>query len=251
MNKAFISVLVVLFATTTTGLAQREVLGSPTGINAALSKLFGDVKAFSAKSDVRVLGQDQKEKVTAQMDFALLDEKIRVEVDMTRMRNKAVPGDSAVNMKQFGMDRVVSIIRPDKKATYIIFPGMQSYVNMPMSKQELESYQKNSKVEKTALGKETLDGHPCVKNKIVITDDQGGKYEATVWNATDLKDFPVQIQTTENNDTVLLRYRQIQLAKPEAKQFEPPADFKAYDDIQLLMQGAMMKMMSEGGMPKP
>ena len=53
------------------------------------------------------------------------------------------------------------------------------------------------KVETTEIGKETLDGHPCVKNKYVVTDNEGVKHESTVWNATDLKNFPVKIQTTE------------------------------------------------------
>jgi hypothetical protein len=183
------------------------------------------------------------------MDFALLDGKMRIEIDMSKMKNLDVPAEAAASMKQFGMDRVVSLVRPDKQTSYVIFPGMQSYAAMPLPKQDLETYAKNPKIEKTALGKENIDGHPCVKNKVVMTDDAGQKHEATVWNATDLKDFPVQIQTMEKGDTVILRYRQIQLAKPDAKQFEPPADFKAYDDIQSLMQGAMMKMIGSGGAP--
>jgi len=40
-------------------------------------------------------------------------------------------------------------------------------------------------------------GRPsCVKNKVIVTDDKGDKHESTVWNATDLKNFPVKIETT-------------------------------------------------------
>lgn len=249
MKKLFVLLLTALFASAVAAFAQMEMPGSTAGINAALAKLFGDVKAFSAKSEVQVFDKDQKEKVSMPMDFALLDGKMRVEVDMTRMKNKDVPAEAAASMKQFGMDRIVSVILPDKKSTYIIFPGMQSYVNMPLPKQDQETYEKNPKIEKTVIGKETLDGHPCVKHKVVITDDQGRHHEATVWNASDLKDFPVQILTKEKDDTVMLRYRQVQFARPDAKQFEPPADFKAYDDMQSLMQGVMMKMMGSGGAP--
>jgi len=249
MKPTFAYVLSLLVASAAGSFAQMEMPGPPAGVNAALSRLFGNVKAFSAKSQVHVYGRDQKEKVSADMDFALLDERIRVEVHMSRMKNKTMPTSAAASMKQFGMDRVVSVIRPDKKATYIIFPGMQSYVNMALPKEELETYRKKPKIEKTALGKEALDGHPCVKNKVVITDYQGRKQEVTVWNATDLKDFPVQIETQEGDDKVTIRYRQIRLAKPDARQFEPPTGFKEYDDLESLMQGVMIKMMGESGVP--
>jgi hypothetical protein len=249
MKKILVPILAGLFVFAVAASGQMEMPGSTVGINAALSKLFGDVKAFSASSEVQVFDKDQKEKLSTPMDFALLDGKMRVEIDMGQMKNKDVPAAAAASLKQFGMDRVVSIIRPDKKASYIIFPGMQSYVNMPLPKEDVETYEKNPKLEKTVLGKETLDGHPCVKNKVVMTDDQGRKHEATVWNASDLKDFPVQIQTKEKNDTVILRFRQIRLAKPDAKQFESPAGYKEFNDVQSLMQGVMMKMMNSGGAP--
>jgi hypothetical protein len=249
MKKSFAPAVAVLFASAAAASAQMEMPGSPAGVNAALTKLFGDVKAFSAKAAVQVLDKNQAEKISTPMDFALLDGKIRVEVDISRVKNRDVSASAMAGMKQFGMDRVVSIVRPDKMASYIIFPGIQSYVNMPLPKADRETYVKTPRIEKTPLGKETLDGHPCVKNKVVMTDDQGRKHEATVWNASDLKDFPVQIQTREKEDTVVMRYRQIQLAKPDVKKFEPPADFKAYDDMTSLMQGAMTRAMNSGGSP--
>ena len=38
-----------------------------------------------------------------------------------------------------------------------------------------------------------MSGHPCVENKVVVTDAKGATNEFTVWNATDLKNFPVKI----------------------------------------------------------
>ncbi|MCU0786024.1 MAG: DUF4412 domain-containing protein [Verrucomicrobia bacterium] len=249
MKKIFVPVLAVSFTFALVASAQMRPPTSPAGINAALTKLFGEITAFSAKADVQVLGKDQKEKVSTPMNFALLDNKMRVEIDMTQMKNKDVPAAAAASMKQLGMDRIISITRPDKKATHIIFPGLQSYVNLPLSKEDAEMFEKDPKIEKTALGKETIDGHPCVKNKIVITDANGQKDEAILWNATDLKGFPVQIQTKEKDDIVMLRYKDVKLIRPDAKEFETPASFKEYGDVQALMQGVMMKMIGNGGAP--
>jgi hypothetical protein len=228
--------------------AQSPLTGSAGGVNAALTKLFGDVKAFSARAEVTVYGSNQTEKIVAPLEVALLDNKFRTEVDVTRMRNKDVPAGAMDGMKQLGLERTISIVRPDKKANYIIFPGAQAYVNMPLGKEELDLYEKSVQVEKTALGKETLDGRPCVKNKVTITDPAGRKQEATVWNASDLKDFPVQVLVKEGDDTVIMRYRDIKLAPPDAKLFEPPTGFKEYSDVQALMQAVMLKAMS-GGAP--
>jgi len=216
---------------------------SPAGVNALLTRLFGDNTAFSAKADVRVIDKTQKESMAMPMNFAFLDGKVRVEVDMTQMKGNAVPPGAAESMKQMGMDRIASVIRPDKKSMYMIFPGMQSYVRAPMSKEDTAMLEKNPKIEKVALGKETIDGHPCVKNKVTITDGAGKKNEAIVWDATDLKKFPVQIQTTEKDNTVVMHYREVQFARPEAKQFEPPAGYTEYADMPQLMQGVMKKMM--------
>lgn len=230
-------------------VAQLPTGGAQSGMSAALTKLFGDIRAFSARAEVRVYGSNQVEKIVAPLQVALRDNQFRTEVDVTQMRNKDLPAGATEGMKQLGMDRTVSIVRPDRKANYLIFPGAQAYVNVPLSQEELDVYQKSVKVEKSVLGKETLDGRACVKHRVVLTDATGRKQEATVWNAPELKDFPVQILVREGADTVVLRYRDIRLSAPDAKLFEPPSGFKEYSDIQALMQAVMLKAMS-GGEPQ-
>ena len=113
-------------------------------------------------------------------------------------------------MKQMGMDKTVNIIRPDKKVTYTVFPGMSAYAETPMSDKQVADAMDNSKIEKTSLGKETVGGHPCEKNKVTITSDNGEKHVVLVWNALDLKSFPVQMQIDEDgihNRHEIYRYK--------------------------------------------
>ena len=212
---------------------------------AMLAKIFGDHSGFTAKSDFRVLDKNQKETVSAVLNFAYLDHKFRVEIDLGQMKNKDLPAGAGEAMKQFGIDRLVSIVRPDKKTSYLVFPGIQAYVRTPLSQQEAEAYDRKSKTEATVLGKETLDGHACVKKRITATDDTGATSAFTVWNASDLKDFPLQIVTKEKEDTVVIRYKEVKLAKPEGPLFDPPSGFKEYTDYAAMMQGVVMKMMSD------
>lgn len=216
--------------------------GSAGGFNAALVKLFGDVTAFSAQTDVRVLDKTQKETMSLPMEFAMLDSKIRVSLDLTQMKSTDMPPGTADALKQMGMARVISLVRPDKKLIHIIYPDQKCYLNMDLPAEETAAADKDKqgKMEKTALGKETLDGHPCVKNKVVVAGaDKGQNIEATTWNASDLKDFPVQIQTEDKGNTTIMHFKQVQLAKPDAKDFEPPTGYKEYKDQQELMLGVM------------
>lgn len=214
-------------------------------MNASLTKLFGETKAFSAKASVRVLDSTQKETVSMPMGFALLDQQVRVEVNMAAMTNRDMPPGAADQLKKMGMATVTSIIRPDKKMVYVIYPEAKVLMTMPMSKADADSAYAAPKLTKTETGKETVDGHPCVKNKVVLTQDDGQKIEATTWNATDMKDFPVQIQTQDQGNSSFILFRQINFDKPEAKQFDPPTGYTEYSSPAELMQ-AMVKRMTEG-----
>jgi hypothetical protein len=208
-----------------TGLAQVPG-GSPgTGVSAAFMKLFSAYPAWTAKVEVQVLDAAQRETVRMPVEWAVLDGKARLEVDMEQMKSKDIPAGTIAGWKQAGMSRVVSVFRPDKKTTYVLYPGVQTYMNLPLPPAEAEALEKGLKVEKTALGKETVDGHPCLKTRVVVKGDKGPLLEATVWNATDLKDFPVQVEMKEKKSAVRMRFSQVRFVKPEAGQFDVPAKY--------------------------
>ncbi|MEJ0089676.1 MAG: hypothetical protein WDM80_08035 [Limisphaerales bacterium] len=106
------------------------------------------------------------------------------------------------------------------------------------------------KVATTELGKETVDGHPCVENKVVVTDANGKTSEFTVWNATDLKNFPVKVVHAEQEAEITMLFQDVSIKKPAASAFVPPADYSRYDSMQSLMQAVIMKKMA-GGMGTP
>src|SRR5688572_3272184 len=211
---------------------------------ATMARLFGNHTGFTAKSEIRMYDKSQKETISAAMTFAYLDNKTRIEIDVTQMKNKDLPAGIADQLKQMGMDQIVTLIRPDRKAMYVLYPKLEACLTQPLPKDTGDA-----KMDKQVVGKETLDGHPCVKHKITFTSEKGGKEEFTVWNATDLKDFPVQILAKQNEDTVITRYKQVQLTKPDAKLFDLPAGFKEYNDTQSFMQGIMAKVLG-GGLPE-
>jgi hypothetical protein len=221
--------------------------GAPGSDFAVLSKLFSKVGAFSAKSQVRVLDKNQKEAISVPMDFAMLDKNLRMEIDAAKMKNKDLAVGTIDALQQMGLDKFVTLIRPDRKTLHVIYPKAACYLTLPMKPEELQAGDKSS-MKTEVIGRETLDGHPCLKNKITITPPKGGPQIFTVWNATDLKDFPIQTLTRQDTDTIITRYTNVQLLKPDAKQFEPPAGFEEFKGL-AAFQAGMMKRSQRGATP--
>jgi hypothetical protein len=211
------------------------------------AQLFGKDAAFTARSEVQQLDKNQTATISSAMDFAMLDGKLCLEVDTANTKNKDMPADTSAMLKQMGMDVVRVVVRPDKKAVYFIFEKAGMYINTPMDKGDLEKAEK-SKTTTEKLGEETLDGHPCVKNKVTITAADGTKDEMTVWNATDLKNLPIKTVELDGDKTIVTRYTKIQFARPPASKFEPPAKAEEYKGMADFMQGMVKKALG-GDLP--
>jgi hypothetical protein len=228
--------LLAVFLNSLTALGQM----ADAGVNSAMIKLFGDNASFTAQADVRVMNSNHVAWLQMPSVFACTDTKFRVDVDMKLIKSTQVQPSTINTFKQLGMDRVTSVIRPDKKATYIIYPGAQSYASMPLSNEDAQVARQS--VEKKPLGRETVDGHACVKNLSTVRNSKGAVLiQATTWNAADLKDFPIQIETKENGNTTVMHFQNVNLAKPDAKLFDVPAGFKQYSNPQDLLTAALKK----------
>lgn len=204
----------------------------------AMAKLFGDNKAFSAMMEIHVPQGGSEMVMPGKLAF--LDGNARFDMDLTQMKGGRMNPAVAAQMKQMGMGSITSISGPDKKSTCVIYPDMKAYVEIP-KRGSSKTTAKDFKAETTKLGEEKVEGHDCVKNKMVITGPDGTPHESTVWNAHDLKNFPVKIQSSERGSTVEMVFKNVKLEKPDTAQFEPPSGFKKYDDMTSLMMSRVPK----------
>jgi hypothetical protein len=209
-------------------------------------KLFGDNSEFSANVEMHANAGPQEGEMTIPGKIAFSQGKSRMEMNMAEMKGGRMPPESLAQMKSMGMDRMIMISRPDKKLNYMIYPGMQAYVENAITDPGQTAPPEDFKVEMTELGKETVDGHPCIKNKAVVTNKAGEKNEAIVWNATDLKKFPIKMEQQEQGNTMSMLFRGIQLSKPESALFEPPSGFTKYASMPEMMREAIMKRFGTG-----
>jgi len=207
-----------------------------------MAKFFGDNTAFTATVTATILDAQGKESITMPMSYALLDGRIRSEVDMTQVKSKELEG-SAASLRQMGMDRTISIVRPDKQVVFVIYPSLRAYAETPIAKDQTGNANQNYKIDSTPLGNDTVDGRACQKNKVTVSGADGDKHEAIVWNASDLKNFPVKMQMIQAGVTTVMKYSNIKFDKPDAKLFDPPVGFDKYDSMEKMMQAAIMKML--------
>jgi hypothetical protein len=223
-----------------------------SGMNPAMAKLFGDNTTFTANLEDQINGSSAADLRTIPGKIAFDSGKMRFDMNMGEAKGGEMDR-AAAQMKSMGMDQIVTISLPDKKTSYMIYPGLQAYVETPMKNPEAGEPESDFKMQTTELGKETIDGHPCVKNKAVVTDEKGSTNEFTVWNATDMKNFPLKIEAHAGGMTITMLYKDVKFEKPDAKLFEPPTDYKKYDNQMNLMQQEIMKRMggAMGGMHPP
>jgi len=215
-----------------------------------MAKLFGENSSFSATMEMQTRTGSPEEATSMPGKISFMEGKSRFEMDMTQAKSSQIPPGAGAQMKSIGMDKIVSISRPDKKVTYLIYPGLQAYTEAAIQDPEAVKPESDFKIETSELGEETVDSHPCVKNKAIVSDKEGRKHEATTWNATDLKNFPVKIEHAEQGATNTLVFKDIKLSKPDAGLFDPPTDSTKYASMQEVMQQVMLKRFGAGqGLP--
>jgi hypothetical protein len=214
-----------------------------------VDKLFGDNQTFSATMEIQM---NNGIPIAMSGKIAFDRGNSRFETDMSAMHGGNVPPEAVAQMKSMGLDQMVTISQSDNKVVYMIYPNAQAYTEITPAASNSSATNSDASVQTTELGRETVDGHPCVKNKTIITDQQGQKHEFTVWNASDLKNFPIKVQMNEQSKGMTTFYKNISFAKPDASLFTPPTGYTKYDSMQQMMQAVMMKKMGGGmGMPPP
>lgn len=225
--------------------------GGPQGprFGGAMDKLFGEHQTFSAALEFQTTDASSNT-VVMPGKLSFDGGKSRFEMNMSDMRNTNMPPNAAAMMKSMGMDTMIVISRPDKKLAYLVYPGLKSYAETTPADKSASTDAEDYKVETKELGRESVAGHPCVKNKVIVSGKDGSSQESTVWNATDLTSFPVKIVTTDSGQESTMLFKKISFNKPAADSFETPEGFTKYDSVQTMVQTEMMKKMGGGlGLP--
>ncbi|HEY1663937.1 MAG TPA: DUF4412 domain-containing protein [Verrucomicrobiae bacterium] len=246
--KHYLSILMVAALVAGILPSHAQMSGPPVPqFSGGMEKLFGDNQTFSA--DTRIQISNGSTPMTMPGKIAFDKGNSWFELDMSQMQGGNIPAQVLTMMKSAGLDKMVSITQSNKPVVYVVYPNAKAYAEMTSPTPDTASTNADVPVQVTALGNETMAGHPCVKNKATVTDKQGVKHDFTVWNATDLKNFPVQITMTGEENPATFTFLNVSFAKPNPGLFTPPTGFTQYDGIQEMMQSIMFKSLGSGVLP--
>lgn len=205
--------------------------GGPGGsFENGLEKLFSSTPVFSATMKTAITTPNGPMNVKAKMFFD--HDNSRTEMSMSDVQGGGLPPSAVAQMQAMGMDKVVMITPSDKKNVYMVYPKIHAYAAVPVPSDTT----KDISVQTTKLGDDTVAGHPCVKNKVVMTNN-GQQNELTVWNATDLNNFPIQItQSPQPGVSATVNFEDVSFGKLSSDLFQPPSNFTRYSSVQALME---------------
>jgi len=226
-------------------------MGNGPRFDGHMAKLFGSQQNFSCALDVDATPSDRPDGISVPGRLAYSDGKSRLEMDLTKIKGGMMPAGMVDQIKAMGMAEMSIISRPDDGSSFIVYPGLKSFAPLPNNSGKSGGADKKYTMESSELGKENVAGQDCVKNKVTVTGPDGKKFEATVWNATALKNFPVRVRSSEGGVPFTLTFKEVKFEKPATALFETPASFTKYDDATALMRAAIMKKMNEGGGAAP
>lgn len=177
-----------------------------------------------------------------------------MEMPMARMGSKS-------RVENAGMKGVITISLGDAKKTIMMNTTTKTYSEQSTQERDQAPtmYDPDVVFEKKKVGNETIDGHPCVKYDSVYyrKSKPDEKHKATIWEAKDLKDFPIQMEITVpanpnypgSGGKMVMKYKDVKLGAATASMFEVPAGYKKVNSPQEVMgfggMGNMEEMMKK------
>jgi hypothetical protein len=160
--------------------------------------------------------------------------KMKMEMDLTKMFQASGGKDAS----QSPMSRMTMLNRGDKKTGYTLYPNVQKYI---VHTETEDPVGEKPKVEKTKVGSETIDGHPCDKYKVVITYKNEKPQEGFIWNARDLGGMTIRSEVENKDYKMTTDLKNIVLKSSPASVFEIPQGYTQAKDFMELMLSAQPK----------
>jgi hypothetical protein len=132
------------------------------------------------------------------------------------------------------MSKMTMLSRGDKKISYTLYPNVQKY----MVHTDAEQQDEKPKVEKTKVGTETIDGHPCDKYKVTITYKSEKPQEGFMWNARDLGGMTIRSEVENKDFKMTTDLKNIVLKSSPASVFDIPQGYtESKDFMEIMMSG--------------
>jgi outer membrane lipoprotein-sorting protein len=131
-----------------------------------------------------------------------------------------------------GGDKMITIMRPDKKVAWILMPSEKMYMetNIAQAAGKDNTDPSQYKIEQTVIGPETLNGVQTTKSKIIMTGPKGEKMGGFMWMTKENIMVKMDAIAIEKNQKMRFKTEltNLKIGKQDASLFEiPPGYSKA------------------------
>lgn len=135
-----------------------------------------------------------------------------------------IKGDKARLESSTPLGPVISILRLDKKAMWMLMPGQKTYMEIPIDKEAFAKVLNIPAVEASQKlpGTETINGYDTEKYETTVKTD-GQEMKSTMWVSKNLG-VPLKIETA--NKSFIQEYKDIKEGGVDDTLFELPAGYK-------------------------
>jgi hypothetical protein len=201
---------------------------------ALLSTLLGTNCAFTANAEVSGEGPTDPDNFHLDVSYAMLHGFLRTETDLAKLRSRNACDIAQGRLQEMGMDDAVLIRLPDLRTSYVVYPRARAYIEMPLTWRE--RLKDVADLQKTQIGTAVVDGHRCIHYRAHVTNTLGEENEVLIWEATDLKNFPIQLRIEIAPSTFTILFHDVKLGPPDLDLFHPPDDFDRYASLSELIR---------------
>jgi len=132
------------------------------------------------------------------------------------------------NLLRVDLDNKFHVTDLVRNSTWAVHPERCSHVGGPDVRSYPFSVLNNYKVERSPSDekeKETIDGHVCKIERATFSskEDRPIVVKMKLWEAEDLKAFPVKIEISSSTRTITVTYKDVNLDPPDPNLFKIPA----------------------------
>jgi hypothetical protein len=128
-----------------------------------------------------------------------------------------------------GGDKMITIMRPDKKVAWTLMPSEKMYIEMKLSeaaskdKTDPSQYQ----IEQTVIGPDTVNGVKTTKSKIIMTGPKGEKMGGFMWMTKENIMVKMDAIAIEKNQKMRFKTEltNLKIGKQDPALFEVPAGY--------------------------
>jgi outer membrane lipoprotein-sorting protein len=115
-----------------------------------------------------------------------------------------------------------TIMSLNQHTNYMVMGNGMCMQMAPQGQQNPFAESQNATVERSPAGTDTVDGHACKVENLTVTSRDGKSTKMKVWEAEDLKGFPIKTEMQTSRGLITMEYKDVSFNEPDASLFTHP-----------------------------